>query len=77
MYRHSIFHFRITQNQTSIAVVERNSQSVHIFDKQTKEQIDEVQNLLRTDGTFRLWNVLVNIIPIQSDFILFLFHLVT
>ena len=51
---------RITQNQTSIAVVERNSQSVHIFDKQSKEQIDEVQNLLRTEGTFRLWNVLVS-----------------
>ncbi|CAF1164116.1 unnamed protein product [Adineta steineri] len=50
---------RITQNQTSIAVVERNSQSVHIFDKQTKEQIDEIQNLLRTEGTFRLWNVLL------------------
>ncbi len=52
--------FRITQNQTSIAVVERNSQSVHIFNKQTKEQIDEIQNLLRTEGTFRLWNVLVS-----------------
>ncbi|CAF0782506.1 unnamed protein product [Adineta ricciae] len=50
---------RITQNQTSIAVVERNSQSVHIFDKQTKEQVDEIQNLLRTEGTFRLWNVLL------------------
>ncbi|CAF0919473.1 unnamed protein product [Rotaria sordida] len=50
---------RITQNQTSIAVVERNSQSVHIFDKQTKEQIDEIQNLLRTEGSFRLWNVLL------------------
>jgi hypothetical protein len=49
----------ITQNRTSIAIVERNSQSVHIFDKQTKEQVDEVQNLLRTEGTFRLWNVLV------------------
>ena len=52
---------RITQNQTSIAIVERNSQSVHIFDKQTKEQIDEIQNLLRTEGTFRLWNVLVSL----------------
>ena len=51
---------RITQNQTSIAVVERNSQSVHIFDKHTKEQVDEIQNLLRTEGTFRLWNVLVS-----------------
>ncbi len=51
---------RITQNQTSIAVVERNSQSVHIFDKETKEQIDEIQNLLRTEGSFRLWNVLVS-----------------
>lgn len=57
--------FRITQNQTSIAIVERNSQSVHIFDKQTKEQIDEVQNLLRTDGTFRLWNVLVILLSSQ------------
>ncbi|CAF1945604.1 unnamed protein product [Rotaria magnacalcarata] len=50
---------RITQNQTSIAVVERNSQSVHIFDKQTKEQVDEIQNLLRSEGSFRLWNVLL------------------
>ena len=55
------FDYRITQNQTSIAIVERNSQSVHIFDKQTKEQIDEIQNLLRTEGTFRLWNVLVSL----------------
>ena len=52
--------FRITQNQTSIAVVERNSQCAHIFDKQTKKQTDEVENLLRTKGVFRLWNVLVS-----------------
>jgi len=50
---------RITHNQTSIAVVERNSQKVHIFDKQTKEQINEIQNPLRTEGTFRLWNALL------------------
>ena len=42
-------------------MVERNSQCVHIFDKQTKEQVDEIQNLLRTEGTFRLWNVLVRL----------------
>jgi hypothetical protein len=59
--KNNIFSIRITQNQTSIAVVERNSQSVHIFDKQTKEQTDEIQNLLRTEGTFRLWNVLVSL----------------
>jgi len=53
---------RITQNQTSIAVVERNSQCAHIFDKQSKKQIDEVENLLRTKGVFRLWNVLVSFI---------------
>lgn len=62
---------RITQNQTSIAVVERNSQSVHIFDKQTKEQIDEIQNLLRTEGTFRLWNVLVNNHSLNVSFLRF------
>ncbi|CAF0795297.1 unnamed protein product [Rotaria sordida] len=50
---------RIAQNQTSIAIVERNSQCAHIFDKQTKKQIDEVENLLRTKGIFRLWNVLL------------------
>jgi hypothetical protein len=57
---------RITQNQTSIAIVERNSQSVHIFDKQTKAQTDEIQNLLRTEGTFRLWNVLVSLLFIKK-----------
>lgn len=54
------FVFSITQNQTSIAIVERNSQSAHIFDKQTKKHIDEVENRLRTKGIFRLWNVLVS-----------------
>ncbi len=51
---------RITQNQSSIAVVERNSQSAHIFDKNSKKQTDEIENLLRTKGVFRLWNVLVS-----------------
>ncbi|CAF2928801.1 unnamed protein product [Rotaria sp. Silwood2] len=50
---------RIAQNQTSIAIVERNSQRAHIFDKQTKKQIDEVENILRTKGIFRLWNILL------------------
>ncbi|CAF3353765.1 unnamed protein product [Rotaria sp. Silwood1] len=50
---------RIAQNQTSIAIVERNSQCAHIFNKQTKKQIDEIENLLRTKGIFRLWNVLL------------------
>ncbi|CAF1247371.1 unnamed protein product [Adineta ricciae] len=50
---------RIAQNQTSVAIVERNSQSAHIFDKQTKKQINEVENLLRTKGIFRLWNALI------------------
>jgi hypothetical protein len=54
--------FRITQNQTSIAVVERNCQSAHIFDKQSRKQTDQVENLLRTKGIFRLWNVLVSFI---------------
>lgn len=53
--------FRITHNQTSIAVVERNSQSAHIFDKHNKKQTDEIENLLRTKGVFRLWNVLVSV----------------
>lgn len=50
---------RITQNQSSIAIVERNSQCAHIFDKHTKKQTDAVENLLRTKGVFRLWNVLL------------------
>ena len=50
---------RITQNRTSIGIVERNYQKVHIYNKQTKQHIDEIQNLLRTKGIFRLWNALV------------------
>ena len=61
------FVFSITQNQTSIAIVERNSQSAHIFDKQTKKHIDEVENRLRTKGIFRLWNVLVSEIQLTCQ----------
>ncbi|CAF1904121.1 unnamed protein product [Rotaria magnacalcarata] len=50
---------RIAQNQTSIAIIERNSQRAQLFDKRTKKKIDEVENLLRSKGIFRLWNVLV------------------
>ncbi|CAF1354676.1 unnamed protein product [Adineta steineri] len=50
---------RITQNQTSIATVERNSQSAYIYDKQSKKQINEIESLLRTKGVFRLWNALL------------------
>lgn len=57
-----LFILRITQNQTSIAVVERNSQSVHVFDKQTKEKTDKIENLLEPKNVFRLWNVLVRIL---------------
>jgi hypothetical protein len=59
--------FRITQNQSSIAVVERNSQSAHIFDKNTRKQTDEIENLLRSKGIFRLWNVLVSLIFSQTS----------
>jgi hypothetical protein len=57
--------FRITQNQSSIAVVERNSQSAHIFDKNSRKQTDEIENRLRTKGIFRLWNVLVSSIILK------------
>ncbi|CAF5223887.1 unnamed protein product, partial [Rotaria magnacalcarata] len=50
---------RIAQNQTSIAIIERNSQRAQLFDKRTKKKIDEVENLLRSKGIFRLWNVLL------------------
>lgn len=53
--------FRIAQNHTSVAIIERNSQCAHIYDKKTKKKIDEVENLLRTKGIFRLWNVLVSL----------------
>ncbi|CAF1056045.1 unnamed protein product, partial [Didymodactylos carnosus] len=50
---------KICQNKTSIGILDKKNQSLHIYDKRTKQKIDEIQNQFRSKGTYRLWNILL------------------